>query len=323
MSFTNYDNAFTAIYSQVYKMSPEEISFTYLKFQTLRLLDALGHCDFLFESRCVYVCPPSLILVPSFGLPMFLLTGARNPELIARINKFVINNKGSVRLIDIPQRVEYCLLPRAIYLEVMSKDIIERGALKIGVNSKSDEPAAWSLANFTSNISEIEKEMSFELRDKPDWPKRTFSPVDLIFSKYYQTQDDFRLIEYTNPRDQQKLHFLWQGDKGAEVDRDWGRFIVLAKQNARILLYDIRRFLLAVPASIPLPRLIARSLTLCTGLAPSNRIISEKPIKTIPENCRFNIYQSVVPQIAEIVSNKLEQVLIPYNIELVGDEIIL
>jgi len=319
MSFSNYSDAFASIFSQVYKTFPEDISFTQLKFQTLRLLDALGHCDFDYGKRYVYACQPLFVLMPSFGLPRFLLTGARNEELLSRIKKFANENRDSVRRYTIPQRIEHSLLPPAIYFEAVTKDMVEKAASKVGVGIKIDEPAAWHLINFSCDICEIERIASFALRQEPDWPKRTFSTAGLVFSRYPSIQDEIRLVEYTNPVDQQSLHFLWQGNHAAEVNRDWGRFLVLNKQAKNIILYDTKRFMLAVPTTVPLPRLISRALTLCTGLAPLDRIIPGRPTETIPENCHFNIYQSVVPSIAEVVSMKLGQALTKYGIELSGD----
>ena len=83
-----------------------------------------------------------------------------------------------------------------------------------------------------------------------------------------------------------------------------------------MLLYDSKRFLFATPSSVPLPRLISRALILCTGLAPSEAVLQGKPVEMLPEYCHLNIYDAVVPSIAEMVSNKLGQKLINYNLEI-------
>ncbi|HHT9159008.1 MAG TPA: hypothetical protein ACFYEH_04015 [Candidatus Brocadiaceae bacterium] len=315
MNFNNFYNAFDTIYSLVYKNYPEDMSFTYLKYQTLRFLDALGHCEFDFEKRYVYVCPPSLVLLPSFGLPTAVLSGARNPELVTRIKKYAGENKDSIRFYEIPQKVKYFLLPPAIYLEAISKSLIETATLGTGINSQLGEPAAWRLINFSADIARIKQNIVPETRIEPNWQKRTFSRISLTFSKYYKEQDEIRLAEYTNPMNQQKLHWLWTGNKAAEIDRDWGRFLLLTVTGNNVILYDSKRFLLAVPANVPLPRIISRALTLCTGLAPSNVVLKGQPMKEFPADCRFNVYQAVVPSIAEKISEKLSQMLIKYNLE--------
>ena len=48
---------------------------TYERNRTIRLLDALGHCEFDYKRKRVYVCPPMLVGMPSIGLPHALLTG--------------------------------------------------------------------------------------------------------------------------------------------------------------------------------------------------------------------------------------------------------
>jgi len=320
MNFSNFYTAFHTIYSQVYKKIPED---AYLKFQTLRFLDALGHCDVDFERRYIYACMPTFVLVPSFGLPKVLLLGARTPDLIIDIKEFAAENKNSIRFYAIPQKIKQSLLPPAIYVEVADRKLLEGVSGKAGVHLRIDEPAAWCLINFSADVSEIKKNLAFSLMEEPDWPKRTFSIRHVAFIKYFSERADIRLVEYTNPRDQQKLHWLWHGDKAAEVDRDWGRFLSLHEQNVNVLLYDVKRFLLAVPSSISLPRLISRSLTLCTGLAPSDASLKDAPIRALPKDCHLNIYEAVVPQIAEVVSRKLGQELINYNLKVGENGVVL
>lgn len=316
MSFNNFETAFNTIYFHVHKKSPEDVSYTYLKYQTLRFLDALGHCEFDFGKRCVYACPPVLVLVPGFGLPKAVLAGARNPDLIKHIKAFASLNKDSVRFDSIPQKIRYSLLPQAIYLEAISKDLLEGAAVKAGISFKLEEPVAWRLINFSSDMDTIKQNISFEARAELNWPKRTFSIAKLAFDKFYSKQDTLRFVEYTNPKDQQRRHWIWDGNMAGEIDRDWGRFLVLSSQNINVILYDKKRFLFAVPATVPLPRLISRALTLCTGLAPTDAILMGQPVKDIPVDCSFNIYQAVIPSIAEIVAEKLGQILVNYNLEI-------
>ena len=315
MSFNNFDIAFSTIYFLVHKTTPEDVSYTYLKYQTLRFLDALGHCEFDFGKRYVYACPPVLVLVPGFGLPKVVLTGARNPDLIKHIKTFASVNKDSIRFNSIPQKVRYSLLPPAIYLEAMSKHLLEGAAVKAGISFKLEEPAAWRLINFSSDMDTIKQNISFETKAELNWSKRTFSITKLAFDKFYPKQDSLRLVEYTNPRSQQRLHWVWNDNMAGEIDRDWGRFLVLSSQNINVILYDKKRFLFAVPATVPLPRLISRALTLCTGLAPTDVIIKGQPVKEIPVDCSFSIYQAVIPSIAEIVAEKLGQILVNCNLE--------
>jgi hypothetical protein len=278
--------AFSTIYSQIYNASSEDTSFTYLKLQTLRFLDALGHCDFDFGKRYVYACKPAFVLIPSFGLPKVLLVGARSVDLTKRIKKIAADNKNDIRFYTVCQKIRPALLPQAICLEVANKEVLRKSLLTSGIDLQIDEPAAWCLINFSSDVSEITNELSWQAVEEPGWPKRIFSITNLAFNKHCSERADFGLVEYTNPRDQQKLHWLWHENKAAEVDRDWGRFMCLNKRDVNVLLYDAKRFLFAVPSSIPLPKLISRALTLCTGLAPSNAVLINQPIMTLPGTCQ-------------------------------------
>ncbi len=88
LSFINFSDSLNAIFSQVHKRFQVDMDFNYLKYQTLRFLDAMGHCEVDFEKRYIYVCPPSLILIPSFGLPKAILTGAAYSVLTGRLFRF-------------------------------------------------------------------------------------------------------------------------------------------------------------------------------------------------------------------------------------------
>ncbi len=325
MSFSNFEIAFNTIYPLVHKSASqdnEEANFTFYKFQTLRFLDALGHCEYDFSTRYVYACPPYLVLLPGFGLPKAILTGARSPELLHRLKMFVKQNKSSIEYREVSQRVKYLLLPKAILLESISKDLFKDAAESVKIGCLSGEPAAWCLLNYTIDIEKVKQSLSFSERAEIDWPRRTFLILNLSFNKYASRVDDYRLVEYTNPITQQRLHFLWDGKKAAQVDRDWGRYLILAHSDLSVLLYDAKRFLLAVPSTAPLPRLIARALTLCTGLSPAEAILKGQPVAWIPASFRFNIYEAVLPSIAGIVSERLGQKLMDFSLAVDEDGVI-
>jgi hypothetical protein len=65
-------------------------------------------------------------------------------------------------------------------------------------------------------------------------------------------------------------------------------------------------FLIGVPATMPLPRLLARCLCLCSGLPP---VIGGGHAWAGSSAVSTRYYRRVPPQIAELVANKLDQQL--------------
>ncbi len=321
MNVSFFEDAFNALFSVIIKRQ-KEINYAALKLQTIRFLDALGHCEFDYEKRKIYICPPALILLPTSGLPKAVLTGARSPELLSRIKDFAKRYPDSVAYYYIRQRNNYSLIPSAVYLEAIDKNYIEQVASAAGIKCETGEPAAWCIMNFSAGLDDMRGKIDYKERVDFNWPKRTFSLKTLAFDKFFKQNEGLRFVEYTNPKDQQKLHWLWNGSAACEVDRDWGRYLILGSNNINIILYDEKRYLFAVPATVPLPRLIARALTLCTGLAPSEARLPGQPVRGIPADCSFYIYHAVMPPVEALAAQKLGQTPVKLNLEVDENRVI-
>lgn len=227
--------------------------------------------------------------------------------MVQKIKDFVKSNRDSVSYNNKPQRSEHLLLPPAIYIEAVEHDHLQKVAHATQIGCHLTAPAAWSLVNFSAGIENVRYNLSYEDRADLNWPKRTFSTNTLTFSRIHNTENVQGLVEYTNPVNQQRLHWIWDGNRAAEVDRDWGRYMILADKGVDVLLYDERHHQLAVPSTVPLPRFLARSATLCTGLAPAPACIGEKSIEGLPAGHPVDIYCAVPPPIATMISEKLAQ----------------
>jgi hypothetical protein len=312
MSLENFYSAFDSI--QLRGISDMEINLHEVRRSSIRFLDALGHCEFDFEKRQVFVCPPTLVTLPVSGLPNAVLTGARTPSLIQDLEEFKGHNKDAVFISKISQvGIEY-LLPATIIIEAINFDYLEDISDAAGINSSLVEPASWSLSNFSLGIEELIDSLLFETRDDLNWYKEFFSSATLRFSKFGSRKSTHELISYTNPVNQQWCHLIWDGQKAAKVDRDWGRYIVLLKHNRKVLLYDERRHHLAVPATVPLPRFLGRAAALCSGLAPESAKLGENTRSGLPAGHPVDVYSSVPPLIAGLIAAKLSQDLIRCSI---------
>ena len=307
-----FNAAFNGL-SQSIGISNREVDLNYARRQTIRHLDSLGHCEFDFDKRQVFPCPPSLVALPTSGLPKAILTGARVPSLIKEIKNLVRTNRDSISLTEVQQNTEYPFLPSATYVETVDYEYIKNISLATHIDYYLEAPAAWALVNFSAGIENIVKNLIYECRDDINWKKQTFSTDSLTFSNR-SCENVHKLISYVNPVNQQRMHWMWDNNQAAGVDRDWGRYIILAYQKKNVIIYDKRYHRLAVPSTVPLPRFLARAATLCTGLAPVPAPIGEDPIGGLLPGHQMDIYHDVTPPIAKMISKKLSQDLISHSI---------
>jgi hypothetical protein len=300
MSTDEFYNIFNVLYTLQNKNS-EKLSKERNK--TIRLLDALGHCEFDYNHRKVYVCPPQLIGVPSINLPKALLTGARSIAFIQELKKVVNNSGGNARILLHQQ--ENPLIPSALIVEASDQQTIKNIANKMNIlfNPKI---IAWELINFVACIDKLA--LKFKEKKPPNWDSKTFSVNQLKFTKQEVTLDDgVNLVEYTNPITQQYEHWLWRKTLAAEVDRDWGRYIVLAEHGKNIIVHDKTFNKIFIPEQVPLPRLLARALTLSSGMAPKSVTFKSTENFGLGLGIRVLAYSMVPPEIVCLLTKKLSQ----------------
>ncbi|GAG61844.1 unnamed protein product [marine sediment metagenome] len=84
LNLEQFNELFRRVYSPSFKQVEESVKVD-VRRHTVRILDSLGYCEFDFDKRMVYMCKPSLMLLPFFGLPKAVLTGARSPFLVQKL----------------------------------------------------------------------------------------------------------------------------------------------------------------------------------------------------------------------------------------------
>jgi hypothetical protein len=269
MSIDEFYNVFSIVYSLNNGQNSNDLKNE--RTRLVRMLDAFGHCEFDYNRRKVYVCQPILVGLPSIGLPRALLTGARSRTFIQELKTAIRNSDGSARMILRQQT--HPLLPTAVIIESSEQGLIAEIAKNVNI-LYNPKIAAWEIINFAAGIDKITTQ--FGERQAPNWQSQTFSVSLLKFAKQVKDEDGVRLVEYRNPVTQQLEHWLWNGELAAEIDRDWGRYISLADQGINVLIHDRAHNTLLVPEQVPLPRLFARALTLCSGMAPTRVVLNDK-----------------------------------------------
>ena len=315
MNYDEFKSIFSIVYLSQCKQPPSDSS--YEQHITVRMLDSLGHCEFDFDSRRVYVCPPRLVTLPTCGLPRAVLTGARSPSLVSNLKQAIKNMRGSAHLMR-RQHKGYPILPEAIIVESIDLETIKEAATNSEIAYKQSV-AAWALINYASGIDEVKKPSDFEERPELNWTRKIFSTKYMRFIRQAENQDELKLVEYINPVNQQRVHRFWKGTTAVEVDRDWGRYMVLKNYGVNVWIYDNLRNCVSVPEYIPLPRFFARALALCSGIAPARATISADNELGFPPNLPVNVFSDVPPEIVSILSIKLSQVPIAHKITIDGN----
>lgn len=83
---------------------------------------------------------------------------------------------------------------------------------------------------------------------------------------------------------------------------------LLLEPRKRVIVYDESNFRLGVPATMPIPPLIARALTLCSGMNPRVHKLKEQ-YTDVPNGHLLTVYSGVIPKMALLICDKLGQEL--------------
>jgi hypothetical protein len=310
---SDYNEFFKTLYLPECDFPEDETEINY-RGQIGRILESLGFVEFDFNKRKVFVCPPALVMLPSNGLPKAILTGARTPTLLKKIKKAIDKNKYNIRIYKLDQSKKGFSLPEVIFIEAANIQSLKDIAQESEIFLDSEIPACWKMANSSVSINNIESELVFIPREDINWKKKFFNTKQLKFSYQNDNTEGYRLVEYTNPLTQQKMHWIWNGKQASEIMRDWGRYLILKHSEKNVIIYDEEKEYLGVPMTIPLPRLLARAAALSSGKAPF--IIRLNCTGTLLNELDFYIYTGIPKAITNVICEKLGQKTILTKINL-------
>jgi hypothetical protein len=314
MSIEDFNAAFDRIV-------PENEDLSFARRGTLSALDALGHCETDWSRRQLSACRPVLARLPKAGCPRVVLTGARVAQTVFDLENYAKAHPDAADFSRIPQAKG---LPDVITLEAADEETLNQCAAFCHLPLSGQLPAAWTLANVSGHIDDYKARLTWKPDAPLNWRQRIFDPRVPSFLR----ADDPRsaeilahtphLTEHTDPITQQR-HCRWTKDGFySVVAHDWGRWFALAITNERVLLYDERRQRLAAPVFVPLPRLLARALTLCSGRAA----FLQRDLCFLGNSGNHqngNIYDSVPPKFAELIARKCGQSCKTANLEREAD----
>jgi hypothetical protein len=325
MSLDQFNAYFDTVYRQIIAEC-DDFDIRDIRNRTIRSLDALGHCEFDFDKRYVTACESAVVALPYGGVARAILTGARTDGLVKRIKTFEKDHQNEISIQQFQHYISNGAgtssemikfpLPDAVLLEAVDVSVLNELVAFTRINRLLRYSPTFALSHFSASMDDVKESATGEIFAEPEWPSRSFDIGRLSFVKSKSAHDKPSLMTYTSPIDQNRLHIYWNENRGYEIDRDWGRYLVLSKNNVEVVLYDKRRQALAVPSTVPLPRLLARAATLCSGMVAISTRLAGRKIGGIPQNHPIEVYSAVPYHIARMIAEKLGQELTAYKVDM-------
>jgi len=277
------------------------------RLNAVRVLDALGHCDVVFCAGIgnVFVAPSALAELPMAGLPRAVLCGSRSPETLDSLRAAARRAGRLVRVRASSQTAANPFAPTRIEVQAASTVVLRAFAEDTGVVYEA-LPPAWSLAGMSGSLEQFLESLKWSRRPDLNWERVDFDPGQLRFIGRRDPDAALILSRYQDPVRGRWSFWMWRGDEGAEVeDQSWGRYAVLAACGLTVVQYDRVCGQFAVPASVPLPRLLSRAGSLCSGHAPATVVPTGRAAEG--PHLRLQVYRDVPFDVYHVCAEKIGQ----------------
>jgi hypothetical protein len=287
----------------------ENINYSWIKKASLSFYDSLGYIDYEYETKRIVAQPTQVVLVPADKGRKALLVGVRDEDTVNKLIEIAPKHKLQVDII----KQEYnkrLLLPDAISLRPIictsQKDYGEKYiagfAREMNIPFNPDDLVQDGFLQFSARISEYEKDLFLNnetSQDDDEWARKVFNPNSLTYdiTETSSFNKSFALVEYKYNEYTYRYRF-WRENKCYSVDKTWGNYLALWHYNKQVILYDKCKDKLAIPIELPLPKLLAKSVILLSGLAPSFLSIKGR---------KYRIYENIPYIFAHNLFNKLGQ----------------
>lgn len=260
--------------------------------------DSLAHWDVVPRDGTARICiaPPALAALPRPGLPAAVLCGSRSPDTLPALAAAC--DREGVLLRSTRQDRVHRYAPSLIEITAESHGAISGVATRLHIPYEP-EPTAWTLAAVCGSLDGYLGSLDWTVGPDLNWNRRDFDPIGQRFTLRQEDPEvGLRLTAYRHPDGWAREDRLWRGNEFAVVDRNWARFAVLAERSVSVCRYDHRAGTLSVPRQLPLPKVVARSLALCSGRSPASE----------PGNGIGRVTYAEVPSsIADALTRKLGQ----------------
>jgi hypothetical protein len=291
--------------------APPSTNATLARAGLLRALDALAHVEVsrgVSADIRVFVAPSSMARLPT-DTPAAVLAGARSLDCTVAVEKAL--QGGQLRLDIHEQHCELgALLPSRLCVHADSEESLAQCAKSLGLLYQATPPS-WALSHLSTEIEQVLSSLRWNVTSEMQWRHADFDVQSATFRSRKGSRPDRCLTRYLDPVKGSYRYYLWRGDACAEVEPDWGRYCALRDACKSVFYYDRTSSLLAVPRTVPLPRLLARSLTLCSGYSP--RAPRKSPFS---DPSSMSVFQMIPRAVVDRVAGALGQDVSPVRLDL-------
>ena len=269
---------------------------------SINILDYLGYIDFDYDKNKIYTLPSKLISVPCNRGRKAILMGGRDDKLVNEMIAYCeqSNNTISLSLKKQNEKNLLTLIPDSIIFESNSSKEFLKIANQFQV--KYDKFYISKLKDFLPTLNQyeefVEAKGSSESWEKFGLEKKVFIKESLRFEQVYVYDKQYSLTEC---RPSYSAEFgLWINGSYYKVDKNWGKYLFINNCSEKVRGYGQSNIFakafeiffnannLAIPASLPLPKLISRLIMQLSGEAPDFKQMNLKG-----KNVWYNVYRNV------------------------------
>jgi hypothetical protein len=276
-----------------------------LRLRSLRLLSELAHAELPpYEAAAAVAAAPTVLArLPRPGLPRAVLCGSRGLDAANALREACSPFGVDAGVVVTAHPYSGGYPPAAIAVEATDEQVLQRVAERGRIHFVA-RPPAWSILSASASAADYDRSLRWSADPDPAWPRKDFNQATLTFG-FERGDETPRFSVFQDPITHRQIHRIWRDSASAVADRDWGRWLHLRDRSLHVVLVDAEALALAVPATIPLPRLLARALALFSGLAPRRQPHPDDGSLLV------DVYAAVPSEAAEVVAAKLAQQLLP------------
>lgn len=303
---------------KVWELSMFQQSPKYIKQTSISFYDYLGCLDYDYFLNNISINKPQFVVIPSNASVKAILIGGHSKSFVDNLLDSCNTHGVNLEIVSQAKQLEIYYLPDLIRLtpancknctDAWKK--LQRVAEQLNIEFKITEKpipqpqiAQFGLQDFSESIEGYKKNIlanKYVERPNYEWARKVFDTNVLKFvkdtgeiDKKLSLQEYYVRYQYT--------HIFWLDNKSYEVDRNWGKFLLLSEKHKRVIYYNERTQELAIPKYVQLPRLIAESIMLLSGQVPYY-----KSVNIEGSNLVYQFYQNVPKLFAENLFKKFHQ----------------
>lgn len=295
-----YNEAFETVLHDTFE--GEQLRVQERRKSSINILDYLGYVDYNYSDDKIFTLPPKLISIPSGSGIKALLIGGRDEKMIHEMIVYCSKSNNTISL-SVKKQSEkniQMLIPDSITFKSNDKNEFEKIANHFQI--EFDDWYILKLKNLLPTLSQYEQftigKGSSESWEKFGLEKKVFKKENLKFELMNGFDKEYSLTEC---RPCYIPEFaLWIKQSYYPVDKNWGKYLFINNCSEKVRGYGHGNYFakpneifcnannLAIPASLPLPKLFSRIILQLSGEAPDFKQMNLKG-----KNVWYNVYRNI------------------------------